>query len=86
MSRPIATKGVTGPHLRSGKAETTAGAGNTTVYPLIYDPYHKIIVDAFEKAKGLGLGVVSIGSRMIDAPVVKRAQNTIKLAKLNGLI
>ncbi len=46
----------------------------------------KIIVDAFEKAKGLGLGVVSIGSRMIDAPVVKRAQNTIKLAKLNGLI
>lgn len=46
----------------------------------------KIIVNAFEKAKDLGLGVVSIGSKMIDAPVVKRAQNTIKLAKLNGLI
>ncbi|VAX28637.1 Citrate lyase gamma chain, acyl carrier protein / Citrate lyase beta chain [hydrothermal vent metagenome] len=45
-----------------------------------------MIVDAFEEAKRKGLGVVSIGSKMIDAPVVKRAVNTIKLAKLNGLI
>jgi citrate lyase subunit beta / citryl-CoA lyase len=44
------------------------------------------IVIAFEEAKSKGLGVVSIGSKMIDAPVVKRAQNTIKLAKLNGLV
>ena len=44
------------------------------------------IVDAFDNAKSKGLGVVSIGSKMIDAPVVKRAVNTIKLAKLNGLI
>lgn len=44
------------------------------------------IVEAFEEAKSRGIGVVSIGSKMIDAPVVKRAQNTIKLAKLNGLI
>ncbi len=46
----------------------------------------KKIVAAFDEAKTKGLGVVSIGSKMIDAPVVKRAQNTIKLAKLNGLI
>ncbi len=44
------------------------------------------IVTAFEDAKSKGLGVVSIGSKMIDAPVVKRAETTIKLAKLNGLI
>ena len=44
------------------------------------------IVSAFEEAKSKGIAVVSIGSKMIDAPVVKRAQNTIKLAKLNGLI
>ncbi|MBU0472892.1 MAG: HpcH/HpaI aldolase/citrate lyase family protein [Bacteroidetes bacterium] len=44
------------------------------------------IVIAFEEAKAKGIGVVSIGSKMIDAPVVKRAHNTIKLAKLNGLI
>ncbi len=46
----------------------------------------KKIVEAFEEAKSKGLGVVSIGSKMIDAPVVKRAVNTIKLAKLNGLL
>jgi len=46
----------------------------------------KKIVDAFETAEAKGLGVVSIGSKMIDAPVVKRAVNTIKLAKLNGLL
>jgi len=44
------------------------------------------IVFAFEEAKENGLGVVSLGSKMIDAPVVKRAQYTIKLAKLNGLL
>jgi len=31
-----------------------------------------------------GLGVVSLGSKMIDAPVVKRAQNTITLAINTG--
>jgi len=46
----------------------------------------KKIVAAFEEAKSKGLGVVSIGSKMIDAPVVKRAVSTIKLAKLNGLL
>ncbi|MBU1101090.1 MAG: HpcH/HpaI aldolase/citrate lyase family protein [Bacteroidetes bacterium] len=46
----------------------------------------KKIVLAFEEAEKKGLGVVSLGTKMIDAPVVKRAQNTIKLALLNGLI
>ena len=39
------------------------------------------IVTAFEEAKAKGLGVVSIGSKMIDAPVVKRAVNTLEKAK-----
>ncbi len=38
------------------------------------------IIRAFEDAKAKGLGVVSLGTKMIDAPVVKRAQTTIKLA------
>jgi citrate lyase subunit beta/citryl-CoA lyase len=46
----------------------------------------KKIVIAFETAKEKGLGVVSLGSKMIDAPVVKRAHHTIELALLNGLI
>ena len=41
---------------------------------------------AFEEAEKKGLGVVSIGSKMIDAPVVKRAQKIIELALINKLI
>ncbi len=40
----------------------------------------KNIVLAFEKAEANGLGVVSLGSKMIDPPVVKRAQRTLQLA------
>lgn len=46
----------------------------------------KKIVTAFEEAEKKGMGVVSLGSKMIDAPVVKRAQRTISLAILNNLI
>jgi len=46
----------------------------------------KKIVTAFEDAEKKGLGVVSIGSKMIDPPVVKRAQKTIELAILNNLL
>ncbi len=40
------------------------------------------IVDAFNEAQEKGLGVVSLGSKMIDPPVVKRAFNVLKLAQL----
>jgi citrate lyase subunit beta/citryl-CoA lyase len=46
----------------------------------------KKIVLAFEDAEKMGLGVVALGSKMIDAPVVKRAHKTIELALLNNLI
>jgi citrate lyase subunit beta/citryl-CoA lyase len=38
------------------------------------------IVRAFEDAQARGLGVVSLGSKMIDAPVVKRALTTVETA------
>jgi citrate lyase subunit beta/citryl-CoA lyase len=44
----------------------------------------KKIVLAFENAEAKGLGVVSLGSKMIDPPVVKRALRTIKLALDTG--
>jgi citrate lyase subunit beta/citryl-CoA lyase len=44
------------------------------------------IVEAFEEAAKMGLGVVSLGSKMIDAPVVKRARRTIEFARKMGLI
>ena len=40
----------------------------------------KKIVNAFHIATEKGLGVVSLGSKMIDPPVVKRAQRTIEQA------
>ena len=46
----------------------------------------KKIVNAFIIAEEQGQGVVSLGSKMIDPPVVKRAQRTIDIAlKLNKI-
>ncbi|MCK5816988.1 MAG: HpcH/HpaI aldolase/citrate lyase family protein [Candidatus Marinimicrobia bacterium] len=38
------------------------------------------IVDAFKEAEKKGLGVVAVGSKMIDPPVVKRALRVMELA------
>jgi citrate lyase subunit beta / citryl-CoA lyase len=46
----------------------------------------KKIVIAFNKARAEGLGVVAVGSKMIDAPVVARAQKLIDLAVSTGLM
>jgi citrate lyase subunit beta/citryl-CoA lyase len=44
------------------------------------------IVAAFDEAKKKGLGVVSLGTRMIDTPVVLRAQRLVATARRAGLI
>ena len=44
------------------------------------------IVAAFEDAKSRGLGVVSLGSKMIDPPVVNRAVKLVQRAKQMGLV
>jgi citrate lyase subunit beta/citryl-CoA lyase len=44
------------------------------------------IVLAFEEAEKRGLGVVSLGSKMIDPPVVKRALRTIDMAVKDGIL
>lgn len=44
------------------------------------------IVKAFEEAGQKGLGVVALGSKMIDPPVVKRALRTIAIAEKLGLL
>ena len=40
----------------------------------------RMIVLAYEDAEARGLGVVSLGSKMIDAPVVRRAVTTVETA------
>ncbi|MEO0108987.1 MAG: CoA ester lyase, partial [candidate division WOR-3 bacterium] len=42
------------------------------------------VVLAFRQAQAKGLGVVSLGSKMIDPPVVKRALRTVELAVRTG--
>lgn len=51
------------------------------------DEIHKAekIVEAFNEAESKGLGVISLGTKMIDPPVVKRAQKTLDLAYSLGL-
>lgn len=44
------------------------------------------IVLAFEEAEKKKLGVVSLGSKMIDPPVVKRALRTVNMAEALGLL
>jgi len=44
------------------------------------------IVAAFEEAQKKGLGVVSLGTRMVDPPVVLRAQRLVTAARRAGLI
>ena len=44
----------------------------------------KKIVNAFFEANEKGIGVVALGSKMIDPPVVKRAEKTIEIAINTG--
>lgn len=46
----------------------------------------KDIVRAYEAARSSGLGVVALGSKMIDAPVVSRALRTLEIAECLGLM
>jgi citrate lyase subunit beta/citryl-CoA lyase len=46
----------------------------------------KRIVLAFEDAERRGLGVVALGSKMVDPPVVKRALRIVKLAEALALL
>lgn len=42
------------------------------------------IVRAFDEAQADGRGVVALGSKMVDAPVVKRAQDLVRAARAMG--
>ena len=45
-----------------------------------------LVVEAFAKAEAEGLGVVSLGSKMIDPPVVKQSQRLVDQARQLGLL
>jgi citrate lyase subunit beta/citryl-CoA lyase len=63
--------------------------------PVIHDKFNPsraqidralLVVEAFAKAEAEGLGVVSLGSKMIDPPVVKQSQRLVDQARQLGLL
>jgi citrate lyase subunit beta/citryl-CoA lyase len=44
------------------------------------------IIEAIQRARELGTGVISLGGKMVDAPVVKRAFRTLRTAHAQGLV
>ncbi|HMB16968.1 MAG TPA: aldolase/citrate lyase family protein [Pelovirga sp.] len=44
------------------------------------------VIEAIQKAREMGTGVISLGGKMVDAPVVKRALKILKTAQAHGLI
>jgi citrate lyase subunit beta / citryl-CoA lyase len=86
--------------LRWGEASRAMGfEGMGCIHPMQIEVIHRAfapsaaelekalkIVAAFEEAQAKGLGVVSLGSKMIDAPVVHRAGKLVTRARQMGLI
>jgi citrate lyase subunit beta/citryl-CoA lyase len=73
--------------------------GKGVIHPGQIKPIHQVfcptaeqiaraqgIVAAMEEARAKGSGVIAVGSKMIDAPVVLRAERTLAMAKAYGLI
>jgi citrate lyase subunit beta/citryl-CoA lyase len=48
--------------------------------------YARQVLEAIQRARELGTGVISLGGRMVDAPVVKRAFRVLRTAHAQGLI
>src|SRR5271157_1038782 len=85
--------------LRWGKASRAMGfEGMGCLHPIQIEIIHRAftptaselekalaIVAAYEDAQARGLGVVSLGSKMIDAPVVQRALKLVARARQMGI-
>jgi citrate lyase subunit beta/citryl-CoA lyase len=44
------------------------------------------VVDAIRRAREMGTGVISLGGKMVDAPVVRRAVRVLRTAYAQGLV
>ncbi|MDZ7338598.1 MAG: citrate lyase acyl carrier protein [candidate division KSB1 bacterium] len=73
--------------------------GKGVIHPAQIEPIHRAfapsperiahaqqVIAALEEAERRGAGVASLGTKMIDAPVVARARRTLQLAKALGLV
>ncbi|MBN2185659.1 MAG: citrate lyase acyl carrier protein [Candidatus Krumholzibacteriota bacterium] len=73
--------------------------GKGVIHPSQIEPVHRVftptaerikyakkVVAAIEDARKKGSGVASIGSKMVDAPIEKRARKILRLAEALGLL
>lgn len=87
-----------GLRLDTSNAKGIGMTGKSAINPRQVDIIHSVfapsheeinkavrILEAMEEAKREGKGVFSLDGKMVDAPIISRAQNTVKLAKLLGL-
>lgn len=44
------------------------------------------VIDAIKRARLMGTGVISLGGKMVDAPVVKRAARVLRTAYAHGMV
>uniref|UniRef100_C6E8H0 Citrate (Pro-3S)-lyase n=1 Tax=Geobacter sp. (strain M21) TaxID=443144 RepID=C6E8H0_GEOSM len=44
------------------------------------------VIEAIKRARQLGTGVISLGGKMVDAPVVKRAARVLRTAYAHGMV
>jgi citrate lyase subunit beta/citryl-CoA lyase len=81
------------------KAKSLGLTGKAAINPRQIDTIHSVfapseeeikhalrILDAMEEAKKEGKGVFSIDGKMVDAPIINRALNTVELARRLGVI
>ncbi|MCO5480937.1 citrate (pro-3S)-lyase subunit beta [Enterococcus faecalis] len=60
---------------------------NSVFQPTVKEIKHALeVIFAIEEAKEKGSGVISLNGKMIDKPIVERAQRTLMLAKASQLI
>ncbi|MGK0468677.1 HpcH/HpaI aldolase/citrate lyase family protein, partial [Clostridium sp.] len=82
----------------TGKAKSLGLTGKAAINPRqvetihsVYAPttdeikYAKRVLESMEEAESEGKGVFSLDGKMVDAPVINRAKNTVELAKILGL-
>lgn len=81
------------------KAKSLGFTGKAAISPKHIDTIHSVyapslkeikhaqrVLETMEEAESEGKGVFSLDGKMVDAPVINRAKNTVELARLLGLI
>lgn len=81
------------------RAKSLGMTGKSSINPRQIDTIHSVyapseaeikhalrVLDALAEAKKEGKGVFSLDGKMVDAPIINRANTTVELAKMLGLI